>query len=156
MTRVLIQSLLALSLILAALPASAQGRGGEDKRAKVEQRLKQLRTRILRQEVGLDEKKAEEVQKILLKYEPERRKLQRQHQEHRRELRALLQSDSNDDAAYKKSIDGFRSTQKKLNALRDKEMDEVAKSITPKQQAKLYAALERLRKKVARRGRDGD
>lgn len=156
MTRALMQCLLALALLVAAVPASAQGKGAEDKRAKVAQRLKQLRAKVLRQEVGLDEKKAEAAQKVLLKYEPERRKLQRQHQEHRRELRDLLQSDSNDDAAYKKSIDGFRSTQKKLNALRDKEMDEIAKLITPKQQAKLYAALERLRKKIARRGRDGD
>lgn len=156
MTRVLVQCLLALALVFAALPARAEGKDAEDKRARVEQRLKQLRAKILRQQVGLDEKKAEEVQKVLLKYEPERRKVQRQHQEHRRALRDLLQNDSNDDAAYKKSIDGFRATQKKLNALRDKEMDEVAKLITPKQQAKLYAALERLRKKIARRGRDAD
>lgn len=144
---------LLLALFAVASPARAEGKA-EDKRAKVEQRLKQLRTRILRQEVGLDEKKADEVQKVLLKYEPERRKIQKQHREHRKELRDLLQSDSSDDAAYKKSIEGFRSTQKKLAALRDKEMDEVQKLITPKQQAKLYAALERLRKKLARRERD--
>lgn len=156
MSRVLSSVVLSLALLLAAMPARAENKGGEDKRAKVEQRLKQLRNRILRQEVGLDEKKADEVQKVLLKYEPERRKLQRQHRQHRSELRDLLQADSNDDAAYKKSIEGFRSTQKKLNALRDKEMDEIAKLVTPKQQAKLYAALERLRKRMARRGRDAD
>jgi len=148
--------LLVLAICAVALPARAEGKGDEDKRARVEQRMKQVRNKVLRQHVGLDDKKADEVLKVLAKYEPERRKLQRQQQEHRRALRDLLQADSNDDAEYKKQIDGFRSAQKKLSALRDKETDEVAKLITPKQQAKLYGALERLRKKLARRGRPSD
>ncbi|MBK7584195.1 MAG: periplasmic heavy metal sensor [Myxococcales bacterium] len=154
MHRMLVQCVLALVLLFAVSPVHAEGKAAEEKRAKVQQRLKQLKTRVLRQEVGLDEKKADQVQKILTKYEPERVKLQRQHRDYRRALRDLLKADSNDDAEYKKNIEGFRSTQKKLNAVRDKEMDEVAKLITPKQQAKLYAAVERLRRKFARARQD--
>lgn len=149
-------SLFALSLVLFVLPARAEGKPADDKRAKVEQRQRQVVAKVLRQEVGLEEKKADAVMKILAKHQPERSKLQAQHRQHRRDLRDLLQSDSADEAQYKKGIDGFRSTQKKLNALRDQEMDEIAKLISPKQQAKLFAALERLRKKLGRRGQGRD
>jgi Spy/CpxP family protein refolding chaperone len=156
MGRVMLRALLVLAVLLAALPALAENKGRNDRRARVEKRIQQLRTRVLKQEVGLDDKKADEVQKVLVKHHAERQKLQREHRQHRKDLRDLLQSDSNDEARYKKSIEGFRSTQKKLNALRDREMDEIQKLVTSKQQAKLYAAMERLRRKLARRARGGD
>jgi Spy/CpxP family protein refolding chaperone len=152
----LVSGLIALSLVLFVLPAQAEGKKGDDKRAKVEQRQKQVVSKVLRQEVGLDEKKSEAVMKILAKHQTERSKLQTQHRQYRRDLRDLLQSDSSDEARYKKGVDGFRSTQKKLNALRDQEMDEIARLISPKEQAKLFAALERLRKKLGRRQRGPD
>lgn len=156
MRRRVLQTLVTLLLVLCAWPVQAQGKRADEKRAKVEQRLKQVTSRILRQEVGLDDKKSDEVLRVLEKHHAERRKLQQQHRQHRKEIGELLQADSADDAQYKKSIDGFRSTQKKLNALRDREMDEIAKLITPKQQAKLFRALERMRKKLARRQRGPD
>lgn len=156
MHRLMLHALLALTLVLCALPAQAEGKRAEEKRAKVEQRLKQVTAKILRQEVGLDDQKADEVMKVLVKHQVERRTLQQQHRQHRKAIGELLQSDSSDEAQYKKSIDGFRTTQKKLNGLRDREMDEIAKLITPKQQAKLFRALERMRRKLARRQRGPD
>jgi len=144
---------LTAATLIAASPSVAHARGDDvkEKRAKVEQRVKQLRTRVLRQEVGLDATKAEAVEKLLVSHEGERRKLQRAQREHRRELRELLQHDSSDDAAFKKHVDAFRVNQKKLAALNEREMDEIAKLITPKQQAKLFAAIQRLRRRMAAR-----
>lgn len=147
--------LLSLSVLLAAPLAFAQGKtkNAEDKRAKVEARVKELRTRVLRTQVGLDEKKAAEVEKILAKHAPERKKIQKEIQTHRRQLRALLDKDSNDQAAYKKAIDGFRAARKKAQTQRDQEFDELAKVLTPKQQAKLVVALRKLQAQLRKRVR---
>lgn len=135
--------------------ASASGKEGpktpEEKQARVKARIKQVRRRILKQEVGLDDKKAEEVEKVFDKYEPERQKLNKQLREQRIALRDLLKENSDDQAAYKKALEAFRATQKKLKAVTDREVEEISKLLTPKQQAKLMAALQRLRKRLAKR-----
>jgi len=139
-----------LAVCLAPLPAIAGPKGPADKRAKIEARRAEVRGRILR-EVGIDEKKGDEVEKVLRKYEPERMKLTREQRAHKLAIRDLLRKNSDDDKAYKKALDGLRSTRRKLHAVQEKELDELAKLLTPKQQAKLYAALQRLRRKLASR-----
>jgi Spy/CpxP family protein refolding chaperone len=141
-------------VLLAAPLALAQGGGkAPEKRAKVEARMKQLRARVLRNQVGLDDKKAAEVEKILAKNAPERKKIQKDVQTHRRRLRELLDQDSNDQAAYQKAIAGFRAAQKRAQVQRDKEIDELSKVLTPKQQAKLFVALRKLQAQLRKRVR---
>ena len=60
----------------------------------------------------------------------------------------LLKADSNDQQAYKDAIKGYRDADKKLRAVRDKEFDEIAKLITPKEQAKLVVALRKMQAKI--------
>lgn len=134
--------------------ASAQP--SKEKRAKVEQRLEKLRERVLKKDVGLDDKKAKAVSEILTRYVTERRKIQKDQREYRRTLQKLVQSDSNDQDAYKKALKSFRDGRKKLQALEDRELDEVAKILTPKEQVKLVAALQRLRRKLAKKLGDRD
>jgi Spy/CpxP family protein refolding chaperone len=150
--------LISLTIVLASPFALAQ-QGGKDvaaKRAKVAVRMKQIRTQVLRKEVGLDEKKAAEVVKILEKYQPTRQKLQIDARTQRRALRDLLDKDSNDQPAYDKAIKGLRSTQKKLQDLREKEADELTKVLTPKQQAKLAVAIRKVQAKLRKQRRDRD
>lgn len=146
--------LITLSVALAAPAALAQPKGAADKRAKVEARMKELRGRVLKKEVGLDDAKAAQVEKVLSKYAPERKKLQQEAQKHRRAIRDLLKKDSNDQAAYERAIKGLRAAQNKLHALREKELDELSKLLTPKQQAKLAVAIRRLQAKLRRRMRE--
>jgi Spy/CpxP family protein refolding chaperone len=153
------------AIVGAALPGLAHARGPDhdpQKRAVIEQRLKQLRHDMLRKEVGLDENKAAVVEKTLDKYMAEKRKLKEQAITHRRALRKLLESDSNDQQAYTDAIRGLREAEKQKQSLREREMDELAKLLTPKQQAKLLRATHRLKRKLAhklrehRRGDDFD
>lgn len=151
----------ALTLTLGvASSAAAKPKGPHDKRAQVEQRIKQARGEILRKHVGLDDAKAKEVEAILDKHAPERKKLQGQMREARKTVRALLQADSNDQAAYARAIADYRSAEKKLDALREKEYDELAKKLTPKQQAKLVVAIRKMQGKIRqhmrKRGGGGD
>ncbi len=118
------------------------------KRAKVEARLKQIRGEILRKRVGLDEKHAKQVESILDRYRPQRQALRQKLKAHRQAISKLLKADSNDQNAYRREIAGLRSTQKQLDALRDREINEVSRLLTPKQQAKLAVALRRMQRRL--------
>jgi Spy/CpxP family protein refolding chaperone len=136
--------------------ASAQPAKDKDKRAKVEERLEKLRERVLKKDVGLDDKKAKAVGEILTRYAGERRKIQKDQREYRRALQKLVQSDSNDQDAYKKALKSFREGRKKLQGLEDRQLDDVAKLLTPKEQVKLVSALQRFRRKLAKKLGDRD
>ena len=141
-----------------SLPGLAYARGPDhaprQKRAEIEQRLKQLRHDLLRKEVGLDENKAITVERTLDKYLAEKKKLKEQAITHRRALRKLLDSDSNDQAAYTNAIRGLREAEKQKHALREREIDELAKLLTPKQQAKLMRATHRMKRQLEHRVRE--
>jgi Spy/CpxP family protein refolding chaperone len=147
-----------LACVVAVLGAGtvANAQPAKDKRAKVEQRLEKLRERVLKKDVGLDDKKAAAVGAILTRHATERRKIQKDQRDYRRTLQKLVQSDSNDQDAYKKALKSFRDGRKKLQALEDRQLDEVAKILTPKEQVKLVAALQRFRRKLAKKMGDRD
>ena len=149
---------IALAVVLGvSLPGLALARGPDhdpQKRAVIEQRLKQLRHDMLRKEVGLDENKAIVVERTLDKYMAEKRKLREQAVTRRRALRKLLESDSNDQQAYTNAIRGLREAEKQKQSLREREMDELGKLLTPKQQAKLMRATHRLKRQLAHRVRE--
>ena len=140
-------SWLVFGLAVALAAPSAWAQKGPN-RAKVEQRIEKIRGEVLRKRVGLDDAKAKQVEKLLDKYEPQRRAAQQQMQEKQRTLGALLKADSNDQQAYKSAIKGYRDAERKLRTVRDKEFDEIAKLITPKQQAKLVVALRKMQAKI--------
>jgi Spy/CpxP family protein refolding chaperone len=149
MTAYRLATLLPLALVLTlATPAFAQGAPPAGKRAQVEARMKQIRARMLRVEVGLAEAKAKQVEAILDKYKTERKALRQKAQAHRRAIGELLRKDSNDQSAYAREIKALRETQRKLQALRDKEIDELQKVLTPKQQAKLGMEMQRMRRRM--------
>lgn len=146
--------LLASTLLLSAPIASAQAKPAkQDVHAKVEARKKQLRSRVLRKDVGLSEQKAAAVEKVLDKHAGERSKLMRDTQAHRKTLRDLLAKDSNDQAAYQKALAGLRANQTKLATLRQKELDELGKLLTPKEQAKLLVSTKKLERQIRARMR---
>jgi Spy/CpxP family protein refolding chaperone len=144
--------LISLAVVLGAPLAFAEAGGKQAgaKRAQVEQRMQKLRARVLRSDAGLDEKKAAEVEKVLNKHAPARKQLQKESQQQRQAIRQLLDKDSNDQAAYEKSIKALRSAQKKLHELREKEIDELSKLLTPKQQAKILVSIRKLQSKLDR------
>jgi Spy/CpxP family protein refolding chaperone len=109
---------------------------------------------MLREEVGLDDKTAQAVEGILAKYRPERKAANEAIDKERRKLDAMLELDSNDQAAYARSIRALLDARQKLHDLQRKQADELAKVLTPKQQAKLARAIGETREKMrGRRGR---
>jgi Spy/CpxP family protein refolding chaperone len=110
------------------------------------------RARMLKEEVGLDEKTAAAVERILSKYRPERQAASETVQSERRKLNALLELDSNDQAAYARSIRAFLDARQKLHDLQKKQAEELGKVLTPKQQAKLARAIGETRENIRRKG----
>ncbi len=132
---------LATGVALSTLPAAADHAETGQKRALIEQRMKQVRAKLLRDEVGLDAATAEKVERIMNRSAPERRKLHMELQKHRHALGDLLKKDSNDQAAYRRAIAGIRAAQHKLHQKRQQELDAIGKLLTPKQQAKFMQAV---------------
>ncbi len=141
--------------VCAGTPAIAHAEGGrEQKRAEVQQRLKRLRHELLVKEVGLDEQKAAAVERALEKFSAEKKSVRDKIEQHRGTLKKLLDTNSNDQAAYTAAIRGLREAEKQRAALRERELDEVAKLLTPRQQAQLMRGMDRLKRRLIHRLRE--
>jgi len=116
-------------------------------------RFKQTRAEILRKRLGLDEKKALEVEKVLDKYAPERKKLRGAMRDQQRALRELLKSKSDDQAAYKRALDALTDNLTRLNTLGQQEQTELSRLMTPKQQAQLLEVMGKARRGLRGPGR---
>jgi len=141
----LVAALLVPALALAdAVPAPATAQ----KRAQLEARMRQLRMEILQKDVGLDAEKTRAVAALLERHSAERRRIETAIQNDRGTLDQLLQADSKDQAAYSKGLRALRARHTELAALRQRELDDIARHMTPKQQAKFLSALRRVQKKL--------
>jgi septal ring factor EnvC (AmiA/AmiB activator) len=137
-----------LLLVALSAPAFAQGNGPQAKRAEVEARLKKWRGTILRRDVGLEEKKATDIEHTLDKFQAEREKVQKDMRQQQKTLRALFDLDSNDQGAYGKSLQIVRENTAKLQTLRLQEFDELGKQLSPKQEAKLLRLMRQMEQKL--------
>ena len=135
--------------LLACAPAVAAPATPGPSGAPMEQHLQRMRSRVLREKVGLVEEKAKKVEAILDRYTPERKRLTAELRQGRQKLRALLTLDSQDQAAYKSALDQVRSNRKALQDLMERAFGEIAKELTPKEQGKLFLALDELRQRGA-------
>ena len=142
-TSILLPVLLAT---LIATPAFADPGAAPPDKAAPQQRFQQKRAEILPKRLGLDEKRASEVEKVLNKYAPERKKLRQSIEEQQKTLRELLQKNSDDQAGYKRALDALTDSMTKLNTLRQQEQAELSRLMTPKQQAQLLEVMLKARK----------
>lgn len=132
-------------------PSASADRGGH-----FEQRVHEMRSRVLRERIGLTEDKARKVEAILDRYAPERRRVATRMREALKKLRALTASNSDDQAAYRGALGQVRASRKALQELMDRAFTEVAKELTPREQVRLFLALDDLRGKAAEHRQDDD
>jgi hypothetical protein len=142
-------------LVIAALLGTSSVRADaaprptpDEKRAQVEARMRQVRLDILKKDVGLDAEKIRVVAALLERHGAERKKLQAALASERRAVDALLEADSNDQAAYARALRALRGRHAELAALRERELQEIGRHMTPKQQAKFLTALRRVHRKL--------
>lgn len=151
-----------LMMLLAAAPASAVPPGpppgppgaphhmppGEDDgpgnaafRAAIEAKVKAVRAKLLRTEVGLDDATARKVEARMDQGHARRRALQRQERRAGRALGLLLEADSDDMAALQRAVDGVLAARQQLAAEREQEFGALRALVTPKQAARLLLGM---------------
>jgi Spy/CpxP family protein refolding chaperone len=156
--------LIALCALSLAAPAAAQpdnqpgiknkdkDKARKDKGPKDQRRrLAKLRGRLLRSKLGLSEDKATKVEAILDKYQPEHAEVQRDTMHARQTLRQLFREDSNDQDAYAAALTKLEQATTKGMQLKQQQFGELKKVLTPKEQAKLLHAMQKLRQHIAKR-----
>ncbi|MSP25345.1 MAG: periplasmic heavy metal sensor [Myxococcales bacterium] len=156
-TRIAVWIATATLAISLTAPAYAQPieNDGAPPSAEALERIKKMRGKVLREKVGLSEEKAKKVEASLDAHEPERRRVREATRTARKQLRDLLEANSDDQPAYDAALGKLRAGMKKMMELRDKQLDLFKKDLTPKEQAKLGQILGKLRKKMHGKGRHG-
>ena len=134
---------IAIAALFLALPVQAQPRGSGGGQApspaQIEKKLQKVRARLLREHVGLSEKKARKVEAIFERFAPRTRKIEQQKRDAKETLRYLFETDSNDQKAYAKALAKLQRTQEAMQRIRARQFEEIQKILLPKQQAKLCA-----------------
>jgi len=144
-----LRSLLAVLIgSLIASPAWAEPPDGPP--GKQLERFNKMRGKLLRKKVGLSEAKAAKVEAVFKTFAPLRKKLRKTVRGARKDLRQLFKSDSDDQAAYRVALTKLRNANKAMQQLNDKQYGQVEKILTPKEQAKLLRAMQRVRRKMAK------
>ena len=118
--------------------------------------MQAMRSKMLRDRVGLSEDKARKVEAILDKYAPERKKNHEEMRAAREKLHALVDGKSDDQAQYRAALDTVRAKKKAAQDVMSRAFDEVAKELTPKEQARLFLSLEDMRGKGRGHGKGPD
>lgn len=132
-------------------PAAAASRAkGGAKKAKRDpaKRGERMVQRMVK--AGISESTAKEIVAIRAGNRSKRQAIRKEMQTHRQKLAQLLKSNSNDQAAYKKSLDGMKAARVKLQTLSASERAAISSKLTPKQQAQLLAAKHRKGKRGAK------
>ncbi len=135
----------ALGASLAEVQTAVAAPPGGGPRPEQIARVKALRGRVLRERVGLDEARAQKIEAIFERYQPERRALRKTVRQTMRTLRGLVDSNASDDQAYNAAFAQLKAAQDKLRALRDQQQAEVARIVTPREAAKLLLTMKKAR-----------
>ncbi len=137
---------LALSGVASAKPPPKDGR-----RAKIEARMQEIVQRLLKDDVGLDDAKAKKVGALLVQNRADQSKIRAEMKKSRQAVKELVDQGSDDDKAYAKALAAMRKAQADQHKLTDQHFQKLSRELTPKQQAKLFVALHKLKRKLRRR-----
>ena len=147
---------LAALLMLAPSASAERPRRGEGPPVeRLHERMTELRGRLLRKRVGLDEDKVARVEALLEQGDAERKALHKAMRQSRRALRELVQRDSTDEAAFEAAVTGMLKARNRMHTLRHEELSKLRRVLSAKEMGKLVLALGKLRKRMEQK-RGGD
>jgi hypothetical protein len=117
-------------------------------RAQMRARIQELRAQVLRQRVGLPESTALNAERILNQFDTPRHELRKSMFAQRRALKELIRQNSDDERAYRDGVEKLLTLRKQMQALRDRELEELRKILSAKEQAKLVMAMHHIGKRI--------
>lgn len=117
------------------------------------QKLVEFRGRLLREMVGLSASRAAQAERVLESFDPEHQRCSGRLDSARREVRRLLDVESDDADAYARAVEELRISHAALHDLRDRQFRAIQEVLEPKEQALFFESLGRLRHEVKKRMR---
>jgi Spy/CpxP family protein refolding chaperone len=123
-------------------------RRGRGMRGNRHEKMKRIRSKILRKRVGLDQATLERVEAIFEPFDEQRKALHQAKRQTMKALRDLVKSDSEEQDAYATLLAAARQAHEGLRQLREEEMAQLAQVLTPRQQARLMMALHKLKRRM--------
>ena len=130
-------------------PGADGNRTPEQLRKEVMERMRALRAFRIVDELKLDEATSARLFPILSKYDEKEMALAGERREIARGIKAEIESPHPDDARITKAIDQLLANRARRDALRDEQIKEIRKVLTPVQQGKLALLLPRLERDFA-------
>jgi hypothetical protein len=119
----------------------------------VAQKIVELRGRLLREMVGLNDSRAREVELVLESFDDEHQTYNTMLGVAQRKMRSLLDEKSDDEKAYTQAVEDVRLAHDYLHQLRDRQFRAMQKILKPKEQALFFQSLGKLRHEVRKRMR---
>jgi Spy/CpxP family protein refolding chaperone len=138
---------LAMMMVL-PLGLSAQTFPGRGMGQRNSERVKELRSKMLREKLMLNEDKAVAVENIFNTNQEEHKEIRSIMRDSRDELDKLLKIDSSDQAAYQSVLDTMAANRARMNEIRDEEMAALKGILTPKEQLQLLNEMNGMHKKM--------
>ncbi|MEY3015233.1 MAG: hypothetical protein RIT45_3968 [Pseudomonadota bacterium] len=118
--------------------------------ARWRERIRALRARVLRQDVGLDEATARRVEGVFDRARRERREVEVRARRAMQAMHLLLEADSADQDAYRQAVDAVLTARAAAAARREAEFAALRATLTPKQSARLLMSLGTMRREMGR------
>jgi len=147
----------ALAGLTEPLQAQAGQRGRPQERMELEAEIRRSFTRVVRQQVGLNEAQMRALSGVTEKYAADRRRLQMQERSVRMGLQRMLRGDvTPDSAAVETALRQLIAAQKRRVELMEAEQRELAAFMTPVQRARFMALQEQMRRRLEHRRMRGD
>jgi Spy/CpxP family protein refolding chaperone len=139
---------LSLAVCATASAAEDEAAGVNEPPKAMAERMRALRSRMLREKVGLDEATAARAEKVIDEFQVKQRALWLNLFKNGKALRELVNSDSKDQNAYTVGVNNLLDAHKRLQELRQEEFAVLQKILSPKQQAKLLLSLREIQGKA--------
>ena len=130
------------------------GNGGPAIGKRVKERLLELRSEVLRYEVGLDDAQAKKVLKVLKKFDPQREALHKKKRAAKHAAKRLFKANSNDQAAYARIMDDMLATGAEHLAMQKRQRAALNGLLSPKQQLQLFRSMKQIMKRLKRKMRE--
>ncbi len=138
-----------------ALPASAQPGPKPPQGAQAQERLREVRAKVLRQEAKFDDAAAAKTEKVLNQFDDERKAAHHREGEARKALQGLVQADSKDEKAYKDALDALVVAHEGVVKLRVRELEELRKSLGQRDAARVVVALPSIQRHMRHEIKEG-
>lgn len=121
----------------------------------MKQRIEKMRSKLLRNRVGLSEERARKVEQVFERFEPTHKKVRKQLRMAKKSLRELIRSNSQDNAAYDKALEDMRNARIGMDNFHDQINGALKVEMNGRERAILFMAMKRMQQRIKQRMRGG-